>query len=502
MLRVSRCSPTRRYFGGAVADLDAARAAVDVPVLRKDFTIDEVQVFETRAVGADAILLIAAALPDDAHLTDLHALATELGLGVLVETHDDAELERALRAGARVVGVNARDLGTFDEDLSIGERLAKVIPPEVIAVAESAIRSTADAARMADAGFDAVLVGEMLVRADRPDRVRARIGVGAAPDAVVGRRAMDTVILGRTGVEVSVAGLGCGGHSRLGQSYGASTAASVDLVRRALDLGITYVDTAQGYGTEGIVGEAVAGRRDGVVISSKASPRSRDGVVLDAAGLRAAVERSLAALDTDCVDVYHLHGVGDDEYDHCVDELVPELLRLRDAGAIRFLAISERFAADPGHVMLQRAVADDCWDVMMVGFNLLNQSARDRVFTATRELDVAVEVMFAVRRALSRDDELARVVQELVAEGHLDAGDVDLDEPLEFLVHDAGASSVVEAAYRFTRHEPGCHVVLTGTGNVEHLEENVRSICAPALPADDLARLRNVFGHLDHLSGN
>jgi indole-3-glycerol phosphate synthase len=156
------------YFGGAVADLDAAREAVDIPVLRKDFTIDEVQVFETRAVGADAILLIVAALPDDAHLADLHALATELGLGVLVETHDDAELERALRAGARVVGVNARDLGTFDEDLSVGERLAKAIPSEVTAVAESAIRSVDDAIRMADAGFDAVLVGEMLVRSTEP----------------------------------------------------------------------------------------------------------------------------------------------------------------------------------------------------------------------------------------------------------------------------------------------------------------------------------------------
>lgn len=156
------------YFGGAVADLHAARGAVGVPVLRKDFTIDDVQVFETRAIGADAILLIVAALPDDAHLADLHALATELGLGVLVETHDDGEVERALAAGARVVGVNARDLGSFAEDLGVGERLAKLIPPDVIAVAESAIRSPADAARMGDAGFDAVLVGEMLVKADDP----------------------------------------------------------------------------------------------------------------------------------------------------------------------------------------------------------------------------------------------------------------------------------------------------------------------------------------------
>ena len=171
----------QEYFGGAVADLQAARDAVGIPVLRKDFTIDEVQVFETRAIGADAILLIAAALPDDAHLADLHALATELGLDVLVETHDDAELARALSIGARVVGVNARDLGTFDEDLGLGERLAKVIPGDVVAVAESAIRSEDDAARMGAAGFDAVLVGEMLVRAD--DATAAVRGLAAVPRA-------------------------------------------------------------------------------------------------------------------------------------------------------------------------------------------------------------------------------------------------------------------------------------------------------------------------------
>ena len=313
---------------------------------------------------------------------------------------------------------------------------------------------------------------------------------------------MDSIVLGRTGVEVSAAGLGCGGHSRLGQSYGASVDDSVALVRRALDLGITYVDTAQAYGTEPIVAEGMRGRRDEVVLSTKTSPRTRGGELLDASGLAAAVTHSLTALDTDWIDVFHLHGVGHDEYEYCVGELVPELQRQRDAGAIRFLAISERFALDPGHEMLQRAVDDDCWDVMMVGFNLLNQSARDRVFDATREQDVAIEVMFAVRRALSQADELARVVQQLAVDGFVDADDIDLDEPFEFLVHDAGAASVVEAAYRFVRHEPGCHVILTGTGNVDHLEENVQSICGPALPADDLARVRNLFGHLDHLSGN
>jgi indole-3-glycerol phosphate synthase len=172
----------RPWFGGTVDDLLAARAACDLPVLRKDFTIDEVQVYETRAIGADAILLIVAALPDDALLRDLHELAIGLGLAVLVETHDDAELERALAVGAGIVGVNARNLGTFAEDLGVGERLAARVPADVLAVAESAIRSTADATRMAVAGFDAVLVGEMRVRATDPrTAVRDLAGVARTP---------------------------------------------------------------------------------------------------------------------------------------------------------------------------------------------------------------------------------------------------------------------------------------------------------------------------------
>jgi indole-3-glycerol phosphate synthase len=158
----------RPYFGGSVDDLQRARAAVEVPVLRKDFTIDETQVYETRAIGGDAVLLIAAALPDDALLASLRALAHETGLAALVEVHDDVELDRALTAGATVVGVNARDLGTFGEDLGVSERLSARIPADVVAVAESAIRTPHDAGRMADAGFDAVLVGEALVRSDDP----------------------------------------------------------------------------------------------------------------------------------------------------------------------------------------------------------------------------------------------------------------------------------------------------------------------------------------------
>ena len=152
------------FFSGTIGDLQAAREITALPALRKDFVIDEIQVFESRGVGADAVLLIVAALPVDSLLADLHALALELGLGVLVEAHDEREVERALTAGARIVGVNSRSLQTFAEDLAIAERLAALVPPDVVAVAESAVRSVEDAARMAAVGFDAVLVGEALVR--------------------------------------------------------------------------------------------------------------------------------------------------------------------------------------------------------------------------------------------------------------------------------------------------------------------------------------------------
>lgn len=313
---------------------------------------------------------------------------------------------------------------------------------------------------------------------------------------------MESVVLGRTGLKASVAGLGCGGHSGLGQATGRSEKESIEIVKRALDLGVNFIDTARVYGTEGIVGKAIAGRREEVVLSTKAPTRDREGRPVSGAKLRATLEESLKTLQTDVVEVFHLHGVSDDQYDHCIDELVPEMLDLRDEGKIRFLAISEQFGRDTGHVMLSRAIKDDCWDVMMVGFNLLNPSARERVFPVTIEKDIGILVMFAVRRILGRPEEIRRVIGDLVSQGLVDAEAVDLENPLGFLVRLDGASSVVDAAYRFTRHEPGTHVVLTGTGNVQHLEENLASISKGPIPKEDLDRLRLLFGNLDNLSGN
>jgi indole-3-glycerol phosphate synthase len=155
------------HFGGSVADLRAARAACALPVLRKDFTVGERDVLDARIMGADCVLLIAAAL-DPAELAGLHALALEVGLDVLVEIHDERELDHALAAEATLIGVNQRDLVTFQVDHERALRMAGVIPGHAVKVAESGVRGADDAASLRSAGYDAVLVGETLVTSDDP----------------------------------------------------------------------------------------------------------------------------------------------------------------------------------------------------------------------------------------------------------------------------------------------------------------------------------------------
>jgi indole-3-glycerol phosphate synthase len=162
-----------KFFQGSLDDLRAVRASVRLPVLRKDFIIHAYQVYEARAAGADAALLIVMAL-EDAQLRDLHTLITELGMAALVEVHNEAELERALAIGATLIGVNNRDLRTFQEDLNTTARVAALVPDEVTLVAESAIRSVEDVRRMGSYGARAILVGEGLVKAkDMASEVRS-----------------------------------------------------------------------------------------------------------------------------------------------------------------------------------------------------------------------------------------------------------------------------------------------------------------------------------------
>jgi len=312
---------------------------------------------------------------------------------------------------------------------------------------------------------------------------------------------MQTVRLGRTGVQVSAVGLGCGGASRLGMARGGDIGQAAGIVRRAIELGVTFIDTARAYGTEAAVGEGIRGRRDELFLSSKVVPGRGDHLI-GVAELARALDESLANLGTDHLDVYHLHGVTLAQYDHCVEVLLPELRRQQAVGKIRFLGVTEMFGADTGHAMLARALPDNHFDVVMTGFNLLNPSARRRVFPQTLAQDVGTLIMFAVRRSLSEPAALREAVAALIERGELDAGRIDAADPLRFLRDRPDVGSVVEAAYRFCRHEPGAQVVLTGTGDAAHLEANIAAIQAPPLPQDIQERLENLFGHIDSVSGN
>ena len=170
-----------RYFHGSEADLRAVRGAVDIPVLRKDFTVDELQIWEARAMGADAVLLIVAVLSPE-EIARFLEVAHEAGIAALVEAHSEVEADIARASGARIIGVNNRDLTTFDVDLATADRIAPRLQGVPVKVAESGIFEREDAARMQAAGYDALLVGESLIRSSDPAAgISELIGVEGTP---------------------------------------------------------------------------------------------------------------------------------------------------------------------------------------------------------------------------------------------------------------------------------------------------------------------------------
>jgi aryl-alcohol dehydrogenase-like predicted oxidoreductase len=293
-------------------------------------------------------------------------------------------------------------------------------------------------------------------------------------------------------------GLGCGGPSRIGQTAEKSEVESIGIVRQALDAGINFIDTAEAYRTEALVGEALQGvDRDNVVNSTKKSYRREISPAL----VREGVEASLKRLQTDYIDIYNLHGVSPQDYPMLKAEILPTFFQLREEGKIRFIGVSEMFNEDKSHQMLLDSLPDEVWDVAMIGFNILNQTAREHIFPETQARNVAVQIMFAVRRALSQPDKLRAAVQTLIDEGQLDPAEVDLDNPLGFVLEESDAISLVDAAYRFCRYEPGVHVVLSGTGNPAHLQANIDSLNRPPLPAEVVQKLRHIFRNASAVTG-
>ena len=306
---------------------------------------------------------------------------------------------------------------------------------------------------------------------------------------------MQYTTLDKTGLKVSVAGLGCGGNSRIGLGN-LSEGESIALVREALELGVNLIDTAENYETEPIVGKAIKGRpRESVVISTKSLLGSSAGPK-SPADMVASLEASLKKLDTDYVDIFHLHGLSPNSYERAMKDIVPALMREKEKGKFRHLAVSETGPRDPEHKMLERAVEEPIFEVIMLAFHMMCQNARKPVLERARANNIGTLCMFAVRNVFSRPGLLEQTIAELAAAGKLPRSIAEQKDPLGFLVHENGAESVVDAAYRFARHEPGINVVLFGTSSIDHLRSNIASILRPPLPAADVAKLNELFGHL------
>ncbi len=302
--------------------------------------------------------------------------------------------------------------------------------------------------------------------------------------------------LGKTGLRVSVAGLGTGGFSRMGLKSGKTEDEAARLILDAVDLGVNFIDTAPPYGTEGVVGKALKSvPRDSVVVATKSTVR-RGGEWWTPERVVASLDNSLRLLGTDYVDVFNLHAVDPDMYDYALGTLAPALVSQREKGKIRHFGLTENPIVDFTNETLKRALCDPVWEVFMVGFHMMHQGARENVFPLTRANGVGTLLMFAVRSIFADPPRVAREMKALAAKGLVEKWLGETDDPLGFLVHEHGAANMIEAAYRFARHEPGVDVVLFGTGDAEHLRTNVASLLKPSLPDADRAKLAALFGHL------
>ena len=313
---------------------------------------------------------------------------------------------------------------------------------------------------------------------------------------------MRETILGRTGFNVSVLGLGAGGPSRIGQTYDATEVESIRLVREAVDLGITFFDTAEAYRTESHIGRGIADfpKPDTLVVSTKISPTTDRGIKTPRE-IEESLDASLKKLGRERAEVYHVHGVKPELYADVRDRVYPVLVRMRDKGKIHAIGITEHFGTDSNHRMLTQALNDDLWDVIMIGFNVLNPSARPLLEQAKRQ-NVGVLDMFAVRRAFRSESELAEYVENLIADSVVDRDMYEQLRPFAQSIETGECATMSELAYRFCLFEPGIDVVLSGTGSISHLRENRKTADRPSLSDETLSRLERVFGAIDSVSGN
>lgn len=298
---------------------------------------------------------------------------------------------------------------------------------------------------------------------------------------------MDTTTLGRTGLRVSTVGLGAGGPSRLGQTHGTTQADIERLLQRAIDLGVTFIDTAAGYGTEEAIGTGLAnlGASDDIVLATKAGP-VRDGQLRSADDLTQSIETSLRSLRRERLDLFQFHGVEPEWHQRVVDELLPVARTWQEQGKVGFVGITENPSTDHEQQMAFRACESGVWDSIMVQYGVFDQVAARTVLPTARRQEMGTICMSAARASLVNEQMLQRTLAQLGSQ---------TPDDLRWLL--AGASKQwPDLAFRFAAAQD-FDVVLVGTGNADHFEQSARATLAEPLPAEHVAWLREAFGHVD-----
>lgn len=316
---------------------------------------------------------------------------------------------------------------------------------------------------------------------------------------------------GRSGLKVSALGMGTGGADALGAKSGRSETEMQNLLKFAYDNGITLFDTSPGYGdgrSERILGKAVQDiGRDNVVVSTKMAVAGgmpgQPLTVMKPEEIGPALDESLQRLQMDYVDVL-LTSVADapEHFDTVINDLIPELLKLKEQGKIRCLGSSEQTRSDGSHKWLQRVLATGKLDVAMTGQNMLNQSARHTVFPICKEKNIGVMNVFTVRNLFWNLPYLEEVIADLKKRGVIPEDAVPDKNPLGWVLDYEGVDSMVEAGYRYAAYTDPVTSVMCGTIDKSELQEDARLIEKGPLPQELLDRLHSIFGHIDEPLGN
>lgn len=320
---------------------------------------------------------------------------------------------------------------------------------------------------------------------------------------------MEYRILGRTGLEVSLLSFGTGGPRVFGQDTGMAPEEQKALVRRCFDHGINLFDTAQAYKESEVqLARALEGiPREEYILSSKwnhtqwKSPTGTgkpDGPLWeDPEKMAEGVDVSLQRLGTDRLDLFHIHGVRPEQCALVADRFGPVAQRLKEQGKIRFLCLSERYIVDPKHEAITTGLKRDpqLWDVIMIKYGVLNQWAAREALPLAQETGAGVMNMAAVRIKLPDPAKLEALIADWKERELIARDSVPDENPLGWLVRD-GVVSVVDAAYKYGADHPAVATVLTGTANIEHLEQNVASMEQPSLSETDKRKIAELFGHI------